>query len=96
MRAVARGSGVLVAANQGLKDGGLIKAFRDSNIMNRYTFKDEVIRQTPTRDFVTRLERGLGDREFRGQFPSYLRQIDRQLQSGFNGGEFGMGIRIYI
>ena len=79
-----------VEANQGLKEGELIKAFMNSNIMKNYRFKGAVIRQNETVDFVTHLEHGAEDVGFRGRFSSYLRQIDRKMRDGFNGG-FKMG-----
>ena len=86
MRMVGRENDVSAEENQGLNEGELIKAFRASNIMTHYRLLGEVIRQAATIDFVTHLERGVEYREPSGMFPSYLRQIDRQLQNDFTGG----------
>ena len=43
-------------------------------------------------EFDTNLERGLEDQKFRGKFPSYLREVDRQLRNGFSGGNSRWGI----
>ena len=81
---VSRGNDVSVETNQGIKDGELVKAFRATNIANRYMFKGDVILQTATVDFVTHLELGLVGVKFRGKCPSYMRQIDRQLRNESN------------
>ena len=86
MWVTASDNDVAVEANQDLKDGELVKAFRTSNIANRSMFTGEVIRQTATVYFVTHLGRGVGRSNFRGEVSSYLRQMDRQLQNEFNGG----------
>ena len=61
---------VLMGANQGLKYGGLIKAFIASDVVGNYLFKEEAIRRAASVDFFIRLELGIEDKNFRGDDPT--------------------------
>ena len=64
---------------QGLSYSGLTKAFRNSYIVNRYKFEDEIAQRTATIDFPKRRSNSAGDMDFRKAFLVYLRDIDRVL-----------------
>ena len=69
---------------QWLTDSHLAESFRASNIADAYQFKNEILRQTATMDFPAQMGRGGQALKSRGNFPSYLRTIDRELRSGFS------------
>ena len=75
---------VLMEEGQGLTGGGLIKAFRTSDIFKNYRLNEEVLRRTTYIDSVTRTESDLDGQSSRGDFPTYLRSISRILQNEFN------------
>ena len=52
-----RKNDILMGDGQGLADGVLVKAFRASNILNAYQFRNEIIRQTAPVDFAERMDR---------------------------------------
>ena len=64
---------VLMEEGQGLTDGGLIKAFRRSEIFKNYRLREEAMRRTATIDFVTHTHIDFHDKGIRDQFPTYLR-----------------------
>ena len=75
---------VLMDDGQGLTDSELTQAFRASNDMNAYQFKNDSTSQTTTVNFSARMRRVEEDLEFSEIFSLYLRKIDRQLQNEFN------------
>ena len=65
---------------QGLTGGGLIKAFRTSEIFKSYRFREASARRTTSVDFAERTESDLDDQSFRWHSPTYLRSINRISQ----------------
>ena len=66
-------------ACQGLTDYELITSFRNSNISTKCQFRDDLIRQAKTMEFVQRVESDAPDLKFREEPPLYFRATDRQL-----------------
>ena len=56
-----------------LTPGGLIKAFRKSNIIKNYRFKEEAARRATSIDFLTRVEIGPARHFIRGKSAAHLR-----------------------
>ena len=77
-------NGVLREEGQGLTDGELIKSLRASDIFKNYRIKEQLVRNTAAVEFVSHTESYLKDQGYRGQFPTYVRPINRILRNWFH------------